>query len=50
MDKPGLCQAPEGSGEQRKIEETSCEVICGPQTTPSVNGKVKVKATDDYEY
>ena len=28
MDRPEVCQVPEGSGEQRKIEETGCEVIC----------------------
>ena len=29
---------PEGSGEQRKMEETGCEVICGAPTTPAVKG------------
>ena len=29
MDRPGVCQVPEGSGEQTKMEETGCEVICG---------------------
>ena len=33
MDRPGVCQIPEGSGEQRKMEEISCEVICGAPTT-----------------
>ena len=28
MDRPGVRQVPEGSGEQRKIEETVCEIIC----------------------
>ena len=27
-----------GSGEQRKIEETGCEVICGAHTTLAVKG------------
>ena len=27
MDRPGVCQVPEGSGEQRKLEETGCEVV-----------------------
>ena len=27
MDRPGVRQVLEGSGEQRKLEETSCEVI-----------------------
>ena len=32
MDRPGVRQVPEGSGEQRQMEETGC-----------VNGQVKVK-------
>ena len=28
MDKPGVRQVPEGSGEQGKMEETGCEIIC----------------------
>ena len=31
-------QIPEGSGEQRKMEETGCEVICGAPTPPAVKG------------
>ena len=31
MDTPGVRQVPEGSGEQRKMEETGCEIICSPQ-------------------
>ena len=33
MDRPGVCQVPEGSEEQRKIEETGCEVTCGTPAT-----------------
>ena len=33
MDRPGVRQVSEGSGEQRKMEETDCEVICGAPTT-----------------
>ena len=29
MDKPGVRQVPEGSGEQGKMEETGCEIISG---------------------
>ena len=29
IDRPGVCQIPQGSRELRKIEETGCEVICG---------------------
>ena len=34
MDRPGVRQVVEGSGEQRKLVETGCEVICGAPTTP----------------
>ena len=40
MDRPGVRLVPEGSGEQRKMEETGCEVICGVPTTPVVKMKV----------
>ena len=29
MDRPEVRQVAEGRGEQRKMEETGCEVICG---------------------
>ena len=38
MDKPGVRQVPEGSGEQGKIEETGCESICDGPTTLAVKG------------
>ena len=38
MDRPGVRQIPEGSGEQRKMGETSCEIICGAPTTLAVKG------------
>ena len=38
MDRPGVRQVPDGSGEQRKMEETGCEVICGAPTTLAVEG------------
>ena len=37
MDRPGICHGPEGSGEQRRIAEIDCEVICGAPTAPAVN-------------
>ena len=43
MDRPGVCQVSEGSGEHRKMEKTGCEVICGAPTTLVVKGQVKVK-------
>ena len=36
MGRPGVCQVPEGSGEQGKMEETSCEIICGAPTALAV--------------
>ena len=36
MDRPGVRHVPEGSGEQIKMEETGCEVICGAPVTPTV--------------
>ena len=38
MDRPGVRQVLEGSGEQGKMEKTSCEIICGAPTTPEVKG------------
>ena len=38
MDRPGVCQVPKGSEEQRKIEETGCEIIGGAPTTLAVKG------------
>ena len=34
-------QVPVASGEQRKIEETGCEVVCGAPTTPAARGLIK---------
>ena len=31
-------QVPEGSGEQGKMEETGCEIICGAPTTLAIKG------------
>ena len=39
MARPAVHQVPEGSGEQRKMEETGCEIICGAPTTVSVKGQ-----------
>ena len=38
MDRPGVCQVPEGSEEKGKIEETGCKIICGAPTTLAVKG------------
>ena len=39
-DRPGVCQVPEGSREQGKMEETGCEIICGAPTTFAVKEKM----------
>ena len=38
MNRPGVHQVPEGSGEQGKMEETGCKIICGAKTTLTVKG------------
>ena len=38
MDRPGVCQVPEGSGEQGEMEETGLEIIYGAPTTLAVKG------------
>ena len=38
MDRPGVRQVPEGSGELAKMEETGCEIICGAPTTLAIKG------------
>ena len=44
MDRPGVCQVPEGSGEQRKMEKTGCEIIYDAPTTLTVKGKMMMMA------
>ena len=38
MNRPGVRQVTEGSEKQRKMEKTSCEIICGAPTTLAVKG------------
>ena len=38
MDRPGVRQVPEGSGEQGKMEKTGCKIICCTPTTLAVKG------------
>ena len=38
MDRPGVHQIPEDSEEQRKMEATGCELICGAPTILTVTG------------
>ena len=34
IDRPGVRQVPEGSGEQGKMENTGLEIICGAPSDP----------------
>ena len=38
MNRPGVRQVPENSGEQGKMEKNGCKVICGAPTTLTVKG------------
>ena len=38
MDRPGVRQVPEGSGEQGKMDKTGCKIISGAPTTLAVKG------------
>ena len=38
MDRPGVRQIPEGSGEQGRTEKIGCKIICGAPTTLVVKG------------
>ena len=40
MDRPGVRQVPEGSGEQGKLEKTGCKIIFGAPTTLAVKGLI----------
>ena len=46
MDRPGVRQVPEGSGEQGKMEETGCEIICSAPTTLAVKGSMMMMMMD----
>ena len=47
MDRPGVQQVPEGSGEQGKMEETGCEIICGAPMTLVVKGQMMMMMISD---
>ena len=38
MDRLGVRQVQEGSGEQGKMEKTGCRIVCGAPTTLAVKG------------
>ena len=42
MDRPGVQQVPEGSGEQGKMEKTGCKIICGAPMTLAVKGLMMI--------
>ena len=46
MDRPGVGQVPESSGEQGKMEETGCEIICDAPTTLAVKGYTMMGVDD----
>ena len=48
MDRPGVCQVPEGSGEQGKMEKTGCKIICGAPTTLAVKGLMMMMMMIDH--
>ena len=45
MDRPGVQQVPEGSGEQGQMEKTGCKIICGAPTTLAVKGLMMMMMT-----
>ena len=47
MDRPGVGQVPEGSGEQGKMEETCCKIFFGAPTTLAVKGQMMMMMTYD---
>ena len=40
IDRPGVRQVTEGRGEQGKMEEIGCEIICGTPTTLAIEGQM----------
>ena len=49
MDRPGIWQVPEGSGEQGKMEKTGCQIICGAPVTLTVKGLMRRRRIDGEE-
>ena len=47
MDRPGVRQVPEGSGEQGRMEKTGCKIICGAPTTLAVKGLMMMMMSED---
>ena len=40
LDRPGVRQVTEGSGEQGRMEEIGCKIICGAPATLVVKGLI----------
>ena len=38
VNRPGVRQVPESSGEQGKMEKTGCKIICGAPTSLVIKG------------
>ena len=47
MDRPGVWQVPQGSGEKGKMEKTGCKIICGAPTTLTVKGSMMMMMMSD---
>ena len=48
MDRPGVQQVPEGSGEQGEMEKTGCKIIWGAPTTLAVKGLMMMMLRSEY--
>ena len=48
MDRPGVRQVPEGSGEKGKMEKTGCKIICGDPTTLVVKGLMTMMMRENF--
>ena len=45
MDRPGVCQLPEGSGEQENMEKTGRRIICGVPMPLTLKGLMMMRRT-----
>ena len=50
MDRPGVRQVPEGSGEQGKMEKTGCKIIYGAPKSLAVKGWMMMMISDVCAY
>ena len=49
IDRPGVRQVPDGSGEQGKMEKTGCKIICGAPATLMVKGLMMIMMMLDWK-